>query len=428
MSARVSSENQEWSFSRKAITVFTICYAFLYMFPKPFNEIPGVDVVFSVYTKPVEIAVLWFGKTVLGLTTLEKIAVTGSGDTTFDYVNLLFTFLLSIVLTIVILLVSKKKNFQSWFHLTWVYARYYVGLFLILYGVMKFFNGQFQPTRFDRLEGTYGDSSPMGLLWTFMGHSSAYAFFGGFIEFVAGVLLLFRRTTVVGALMSIAVMVNVAAMNYCYDVPVKLFSTHLVLLSIFIVSPYLGSLYRFFFKQESLQLKIEPLVFKEKWQRVTHKVSKIGLIAFCSLAIVMVIIQVNTTPENVVYAESFNGSYEVKTFVKNGDTIPALESDTLRWNKVFMEDGNFVIKTMDRKKAYFSVKTDTIEHKVIITSYKDSTAVFQFDYKKLKNNDLQVQGVYLSDTLELLWKQRKKEDYELNKRGFHWINDYPFNR
>jgi uncharacterized membrane protein YphA (DoxX/SURF4 family) len=398
------------------------------MFPRPFSEIPGVATVFWVFTKPVEIATIWFGKTVLGLTILEKIAVTGSGDTTFDYVNLLFTFSLSIVLTIVILLVSKKKNFQSWFHVTWIYARYYVGLFLILYGVMKFFNGQFQPTRVERLEGTYGDSSPMGLLWTFMGHSSAYTFFGGFIEFVAGVLLLFRRTTIAGALMGFGVMLNVAAMNYCYDVPVKLFSSHLVLLSIFILSPYLGSLYRFFFKQESLQLKIEPMVFKQKWQRITHKVSKIVLIVFCALALVMLIVEVNSDSGNTTYAESFNGSYEVKTFVKNGDTIPALESDTLRWNKVFMEDGDFVIKTMNAKKTFYSVKTDTIKHKVTITSYKDSTAVFQFDYKKLKNNDYQLQGVYLSDTLKLVWKHRKKEDYELNKRGFHWINDYPFNR
>ncbi|MBF6642338.1 hypothetical protein IVB69_12675 [Flavobacterium sp. J49] len=428
MSARVSSEVKEWSFSRKAITVFTICYAFLYMFPRPFSEIPGLDLVFSVYTKPVELAVVWFGKTVLGLTKLEKIAVTGSGDTTFDYVNLLVTFLLSIVATIVIILVSKKKNFESWFQLTWIYARYYVGLFLILYGVIKFFNGQFQPTHIFRLEQTYGESSPMGLLWTFMGHSSAYTFFGGFIEFVAGVLLLFRRTTIAGALMGFGVMLNVAAMNFCYDVPVKLFSSHLVLLSIFIVSPYLGSLYRFFFKQESLRLKIDPIAFKQDWQRVTHKVSKIVLLVLCSLAIVLMIIQVNSATGNGTYAESFNGSYEVKTFVKNGDTIPVLMSDTLRWNKVLMEEGNIVIKTVRGRGNYYALKTDTIANQLIITSYKDSTKIFKLNYKRLPNEELLVKGKWESDTLELLWKQKKKSDYELNNRGFHWINEYPFNR
>ncbi|MFN3753855.1 hypothetical protein [Flavobacterium sp.] len=428
MSVNVSSEPNVWSPSRKAFTVFVICYAFLYMFPRPFSEIPGLDVIFSVYTKPLEIATLWFGKTILGITTLEKIAITGSGDTTFDYVNLLFIFLLSIIATIIILLVTKKKNFQSWFQVTWVYARYYVGLFLILYGVIKFFNGQFQPTHIARLEQTYGESSPMGLLWTFMGHSKAYTFFGGFIEFVAGVLLLFRRTTIAGALMGFGVMLNVAAMNFCYDVPVKLFSSHLVLLSIFIVSPYLGSLYRFFFKQEVLQLKIESLIFKKKWQHITHKVSKIGLIVLCSLAIVLMIVQVNSTPENAVYANSFNGSYEVKTFVKNGDTIPPLMTDTLRWNKVLMEEGNIVIKTVKGRGNYYAVKTDTIANQLIITSYKDSTKIFKLNYKRLPNEELLVKGKWESDTLELLWKQKKKNEYELNNRGFHWINEYPFNR
>lgn len=428
MSARVSSESNDWSFPRKALTVFSICYVFLYMFPRPFNEIPGVDVVLSVYTKPLDIAVLWFGKTILGITKLEKIAITGSGDTTFDYVNMLFLFLLSLLATVIILAVSKKKNFESWFHLTWIYARYYVGLFLILYGVIKFFNGQFQPTRIERLEGTYGDSSPMGLLWTFMGHSKAYIFFGGFIEFVAGILLLFRRTTVAGALVGFGVMLNVAAMNYCYDVPVKLFSTHLVLLSLFILSPYLGTLYQFIFKQQTVQLAIAPLVFEKRGLRIGRKVFKYVILGLCLTGITMMLIDINSESGNGTYAESFNGSYEVSSFIKNGDTVPPLETDTLRWNKVFMQDGDFVIKNMDRKKSFYSVKTDTIAKRLTITSYKDSTAVYKFDYVRLKDKQLQFKGIFKSDTIELVTKQKTKDDYLLNNRGFHWINDYPFNR
>ena len=38
----------------------------------------------------------------------------------------------------------------------------------------------------------------MGLLWTFMGHSPAYSAFTGAAEALAGALLLFRRTTLLG--------------------------------------------------------------------------------------------------------------------------------------------------------------------------------------------------------------------------------------
>jgi hypothetical protein len=32
------------------------------------------------------------------------------------------------------------------------------------------------------------------------------------------------------------------------------------------------------------------------------------------------------------------------------------------------------------------------------------------------------------DSVRIKAKRKKKEDYRLNKRGFHWINEYPFNK
>jgi hypothetical protein len=64
----------------------------------------------------------------------------------------------------------------------------------------------------------------MGLLWTFMGASAAYTIFTGLGELVGGLLLTTRRTALAGALVSAAVMTHVAVLNFCYDVPVKLFS------------------------------------------------------------------------------------------------------------------------------------------------------------------------------------------------------------
>ena len=89
----------------------------------------------------------------------------------------------------------------------------------------------FQMTR------TYGESSPMGLLWTFMAASPAYTFFAGLGETVGGLLLVFRRTATVGALIIFGVMVNVMMLNFCYDVPVKQYSFHLVLMALLIALP-----------------------------------------------------------------------------------------------------------------------------------------------------------------------------------------------
>ena len=72
-----------------------------------------------------------------------------------------------------------------------------------------------------------------------MGFSQVYAGFAGLAEVLAGLLLLSRRTTSLGALMAVAVMANVAIMNSCFDVPVKLHSSMFLLMAVYLVVPEL---------------------------------------------------------------------------------------------------------------------------------------------------------------------------------------------
>jgi len=110
-----------------------------------------------------------------------------------------------------------------------VLLRYSIALGLASYGVAKILPMQFPPLRAGTLGQRVGDLSPMALLWTFMEYSRPYAFFGGLMECVAVLLLCVRRTATLGALVCLAVMTNVALLNYAYGVPVKLYATMVVL-------------------------------------------------------------------------------------------------------------------------------------------------------------------------------------------------------
>src|SRR4029079_8818976 len=94
----------------------------------------------------------------------------------------------------------------------------------------------------ERLLEPYGESSPMGLLWTFMGYSLPYNGFTVAAGVVRVFLLFLRRTTTLGALIVSAVMVNVVMLNFCYDVPVKLFSSHLLVMAGILTIPDLRRL------------------------------------------------------------------------------------------------------------------------------------------------------------------------------------------
>jgi hypothetical protein len=70
----------------------------------------------------------------------------------------------------------------------------------------------------------------------FMSHSYGYSAFVGTAELVAGVLLCFRRTATLGALIGAATLLNVVFLNVFFNVGVKLWSSNLLLMSGFLVA------------------------------------------------------------------------------------------------------------------------------------------------------------------------------------------------
>lgn len=65
-----------------------------------------------------------------------------------------------------------------------------------------------------------GESSPSGMLWKFMAASTPYTVIAGVVEVIGGLLLIFRRTVLVGALVCMVALIQVSTLNIAYDVPV----------------------------------------------------------------------------------------------------------------------------------------------------------------------------------------------------------------
>ncbi len=104
----------------------------------------------------------------------------GSKDTTYVYVQVLCCFVIATVATVVWSLLDRKRANYEWLH-NWfrVYLRLLVATTMLVYGAVKIFPWQFPPLSLSKLLETYGDSSPMGLLWTFMGAREPIAFLPG---------------------------------------------------------------------------------------------------------------------------------------------------------------------------------------------------------------------------------------------------------
>lgn len=140
----------------------------------------------------------------------------GSGDSTYHYLQLLCTFILSIVIFITWSICDRKRpGYDDFLYWLQVVIRYVLAFYMIIYGSSKLFMLQFRAPSLFQLVQPYGYSSPMGLAWRFMGYSYAFNVFTGLAEALGGFLLLFRPTKTFGALFCMTVLTNVAAMNFC---------------------------------------------------------------------------------------------------------------------------------------------------------------------------------------------------------------------
>ncbi len=133
--------------------------------------------------------------------------------------------------------VSRRPEHERLYDWLRVYVRFFLAWVMLGYAFQKLFKLQFYDLGLWRLTSTFGEASPMGLLWAFMGASTLYTVFSGGLEAIGACLLFFRRTTALGALILVAVLGNVVMMNFSYDVPVKLFSSHLWLAAVFLLLP-----------------------------------------------------------------------------------------------------------------------------------------------------------------------------------------------
>lgn len=178
----------------------------------------------------------WFGEHILGIPFRVNTGPNGSGDTSYEYLLVFVAFIVAVFGTLIWSLLDRKRpHYKTLYYWLTTGMRYYVGLMLIHYGMIKVIKLQFPAPSFYRLLEPYGESSPMGLAWTFLGFSDGYNLFMGIAEMLAG-LLLFRRTLTFGTVITLMTAMNVMAVNYFFDVPVKLLSTHLVFMTLFLLA------------------------------------------------------------------------------------------------------------------------------------------------------------------------------------------------
>lgn len=419
-----------WSTVRKIAFRFAFLAISLFILLENNGAYPLYDFIMSWAVEPMHLFIPWVGKHILHLSYDITVFTNGSGDTTYDYV-ILFTILCIAVIGTIIwsLLDRNRKNYSTLLYWLTVAVRFYVGLMLFNYGMYKVIKMQFPFPGIGRLMQPYGNSSPMGLAWTFLGFSKGYNLFMGVAE-VAALLLLFRRTVTVGAIITLMTTANVMAVNYFYDVPVKIVSTALFVLTLFLLIPDIKRLFRFFFSGEAVSLPVMPApVIRKKWLKITGYSLKYLVIAyvvgFGSYEIAMSSkLYGDAAPKPPLY-----GVYFVKSFVVNNDTVPPLMTDSTYWKHMIIQWEEYAqIKFLNDSTRGYSLKVDTVARTLYLQQRIDTTNKSLLRYQWVDDKNIFLTGTVKNDSVAILLNRKTEKDFRLMNRGFHWINEYPYNR
>src|SRR5690554_1788424 len=130
-------QNKKSSQAVGFLWLFVIVYFFFYIFPFPLTYIPFIGKVFKFYNQIIECLTIRTGENILSLEHIEKVKITGSGDTTFDYVKLFTVVALSVLVTVLLFLCRTKVNTEKIIVFVRTYARYFLAFMLLSYGFSK---------------------------------------------------------------------------------------------------------------------------------------------------------------------------------------------------------------------------------------------------------------------------------------------------
>lgn len=411
---------------------FFFIYCCLYMFYTwlRFQTIPGLKQLHR-YLWPVCRYVVTFFNDHLFHIRQTLVEPNTSTDTSFSWAAQ-FTMLIVAVLAAIVwsAIDRRRSDYRVAGYWLRVSIRYFIAYFALYYGIIKLFALQMPYPSLSQLSTPLGDLSATRLSWMYMGASPPYQIFSGVIETMAGIFLLSRRTVTLGAMLSAAVFGNVVAMNFSYDIPVKIMSAHFFILSIYLLAFEWRRILDFFLNRPTTSTNLYEVFFESKPARYGRIAAKVG---FLYVSVVMVVIlSINTYKSQHLVIDTKpveQGVYEVKHFSLNGDSLLA-GRDSLRWRDLVLYGVTGSAKTGDTifvqryERGYFSFEVDPATETISIRrNYGDTNNITTLRYEIMDPKTLKLTGRLRNDSLVVVLEKSNKKFALTEGEKFHWLQE-----
>jgi hypothetical protein len=372
---------------------------------------------------PFETITTWFATRVFGLSS-PLINTGNSGDTEFYWVQTFWTLSAALIGTLVWSLRSQRSeyaNLYKWFRL---FLRFTLAAQMLYYGMAKVVPTQFAAPSLVTLVEPVGNLSITDLLWTSVGASTSYQIFTGLAEVLGGLLLLTQRTTLLGATICLADMIQVFALNLTYDFGLKQISFHLIAISLFLLAPDVERLTNLYLRNRATTPADEPPLFPTER---ANQWARIGQLVFGAYLLLVY------TNLGLSYWNSYGGGgypksplygiWNVAELSVDGQVrSPELNDYDRRWQRViFDEPDRIVFQRIDDSFAHYGVSIEVNSRGMTLTKGDSRRWSAYFTYERPSPDRLTLDGVIDDHRIKARLELLPLDTFRLRNGRFRWI-------
>jgi hypothetical protein len=226
-----------------------------------------------------------------------------------------------------------------------------------------------------------------------------------------------RRAAVFGYLFVLGVLTNVVALNWFYNISVKLFSSLLWLYTFYLLAPWLSNIIQFFFSGAPAVVPQKRYTFQAQWKSYLLR-AVLVLVPLLSLAL-------ESIRDTKAYRIEVAGArkekmYNVTAFV----TLDTIAADSIRWRRaLFVYDNYMVIYNMKDKEDWYRYELDTLK-KTLALHALNGLVIKKLQYTYPSAGTLQLNGEWKGGKdINVSLKLSPVDSMYLNKEKFKIMQD-----
>jgi hypothetical protein len=307
----------------------------------------------------------------------------------------------------------------------WVrlFVRFALAASMLEYGMTKVIPTQFPAPSLETLVTPAGDLTLSAMLWTSIGAAPAYEVFTGCVEVLGALLLVFPRTTLLGALVSFAAATQVFALNMTFDIGLKLISLHLMLLALVLIAPDLGRLADLLVWNRPTSPRREDVIAQTPARQRLALVLQVAMGAYLLVMYTGINVRFwqvggGGRPQSALY-----GIWNVEAMSVDGVTQPPVQNDyDRRWRRVIFEDPtSAVVQRTDDSFAHYTVTLDTAAKTLEIRKTASRQWRAQFAYEQPSPDRLRLTGTMDDHRIDARLRLVAMDTLRLLNSRFRWV-------